>query len=81
MKAGEYYRPLSTFRVEDNTFKKGIDYQLVSIEMNEEFTLFVFIDDKQESLLFGDYEDNFNDRFKLSREERVKLINTILYED
>jgi len=77
---GKYYKPLSTFTIEGNTFKKGIDYQLISVEEEEKFKLYIFITGNQ-TLLFGDYDDDFEEIFKLSTEERVKIINTLLYED
>jgi hypothetical protein len=80
-KINKYYRSLSTFDVEDNTFKKGIDYQLVDVSREEGFNLYFLKNPFGKILIFGDLEFNFEENFRLIEEERVRLINTLLYED
>lgn len=79
-KIGEYYKSKSTFKVESNKFLKGVDYQLVDIIEEDYFNLYIF-KSKNGQQLFGDFDDEFDNKFILLKEERAKNINILLYED
>jgi hypothetical protein len=83
----EYYKSLSTFCLESNKFKEGVNYLLKDVIDEGIFKLYTFIelDDYKipvsgELLMFGDYDSTFSSFFINLKDDRIRNINKLLYE-
>ena len=74
---GQYFRSKLTFRIDDSTFKEGMEYQLVDVIEEEIFTLYIF----KGGYIYGDYDNEFRNHFIQTEEDRIRALNKILYED
>jgi len=74
---GKYFQSKTTFESENNIFLKGTDYQLLDVIEEEIFTLYIF----KGSMMFGDYDMEFKDKFIKVEDQRTQMLNKILYED
>ena len=74
---GKYFKSKTTFSTEGNIFLKGTDYQLLDVIEEEIFTLYIF----KGGYMFGDYDNQFKERFIDIDEQRILNLNKVLYED
>lgn len=77
---GKKFIPKKTFSLDNTIFYSDVLYELVDYEEGEVYNLYFFESDK-EKCIFAEQKPNwfFGDYFTTLDQNRVKLINTVLY--
>lgn len=77
---GKYFRPKKNFKCEEFIFNRYNEYKLVDIMDVGSYTLYLF----EGGNIYGEYDngiEKFRDIFSTIQEDRIKIVNKLLYED